>query len=343
MSQSAGPNPAETPPDPPPSLRHPAANQDLGPSVDPELVRRVTESILAQPLTTHLEVTSLPSREAVDQLTDLIRELCFPGFFAKRGLTATNIGIHVQELLSRIAIHLEEQIRSCLRYMHDIGLDRAADPEADKADIRARSISRAFLDDIPNLRELLALDVQAAFDGDPAAIHTDETIFCYPGIDAIFSHRVAHSLYLRGVPMLPRIIQEMAHSRTGIDIHPGASIAESFFIDHGGGVVIGETTHIGHHVRIYQGVTLGAKSFEKDDRGRLLRGGKKRHPTIGNHVTIYAGAVILGGDTVIGDQCVISGSVSVTESVPPGHLVRQNRPELVLRSHSKKRTLDGGG
>jgi serine O-acetyltransferase len=325
------------------ALRHPAAGQGLGPAVDPELVGRVTESILSEPLTTHLESTNLPSRDAVDLLTDLIRDICFPGFFTKRGLTTANVGIHVQELLSRIAIHLEEQVRSCLRYMHDIGLDRAADPEAEKADLRARAITRSFLDNIPELRRLLALDVHAAFDGDPAATHTDETIFCYPGIDAVFSHRVAHHLYQLGVPLLPRILQEMAHSRTGIDIHPGATIAESFFIDHGGGVVIGETTHIGHHVRVYQGVTLGAKSFEKDDRGRLLRGGKPRHPTIGNHVTIYAGAVILGGDTVIGDHCVISGSVFVTESVPPGHLVRHNRPELVLRSHVKPSSLDAGG
>lgn len=326
------------------ALRHPAAAAGrLGPAVDPELVARVTESILSEPLTTHLESTSLPSRDAVDLLTELVRDVCFPGFFTKRGLTTANIGIHVQELLSRIAIHLEEQVRSCLRYMHDIGLDRAADPEADKSDLRARAITRAFLDNIPELRRLLALDVHAAFDGDPAATHTDETIFCYPGIDAIFSHRVAHQLYQLGVPLLPRILQELAHSRTGIDIHPGATIAESFFIDHGGGVVIGETTRIGHHVRVYQGVTLGAKSFEKDDRGRLLRGGAQRHPTIGNHVTIYAGAVILGGDTVIGDHCVISGSVFVTETVPPGHLVRHNRPELVLRSHVKPSSLDAGG
>jgi serine O-acetyltransferase len=133
---------------------------------------------------------------------------------------------------------------------------------------------------------------------------------------------------------LPRIIQELAHSRTGIDINPGARIGESFFIDHGGGVVIGETARIGHHVRIYQGVTLGAKSFQKDAKGRLVRHGAQRHPTIGNRVTIYAGAVILGGDTVIGDDCVIAGSVLVTESVPPGHMVRQIRPELVMRTHA---------
>ncbi|MCB0900452.1 MAG: serine acetyltransferase, partial [Actinobacteria bacterium] len=183
---------------------------------------------------------------------------------------------------------------------------------------------------------LIALDVQAAFDGDPAAIHTDEVVFCYPGLEAILSHRIAHALTRLHVPLLPRLIQELAHNATGIDIHPGATIGESFFIDHGTGVVIGETTVIGDHCRIYQGVTLGAKSFQRDETGRLVRG-VKRHPTIGNRVTIYAGAVILGGDTVIGDDCVINGSVFLTRSVPPGHIVRQKSPELVMRSNPMNR------
>jgi serine O-acetyltransferase len=302
--------------------------------VDPDLVQRVTESILSEPLTTHLESTSLPSREAVELLTELIRDVCFPGFFAKRGLTPSNVGIHVQELLSRIAIHLEEQVRSCLRYMHDIGLDRAADPDAHEADLNARRITRVFLDGIPELRRLLALDVQSAFDGDPAATHTDETIFCYPGIDAIFSHRVAHTLYESGVPLLPRILQELAHSRTGIDIHPGATVGESFFIDHGGGVVIGETTVIGHHVRIYQGVTLGAKSFPLDDQGNPIKG-IDRHPAIDDDVTIYSGATILGTVT-IGRGAVIGGNVWVTRDVPPGATISQTRP-------TTERFQDGGG
>jgi serine O-acetyltransferase len=322
-----------------------------GAIVDAGLVDRVAASILGESRTRHLGSTHLPRREAVGELVEVIRELCFPGFFGRRGLTEQSLPLHVQQLLTRVAVLAEDQIRSVVRYAHDIGPERSECEESREADCRAREIARGFLEWIPEMRRLLALDVQAAYDGDPAAQHPDETIFCYPGIDAVFSHRVAWRLHTMGVPLLPRIIQEMAHTRTGIDIHPGARVGESFFIDHGGGVVIGETTEIGDHVRIYQGVTLGAKNFEMDDRGRVLRGRKKkRHPTIGNRVTIYAGAVILGGDTVIGDDCVISGSVYVTESVPAGHLVRQTRAELVVRSHADRasggrgpRPGDGGG
>ena len=306
------------------------------PIVDDALVARVRDSILEQPLIRHLGADVLPRTEAVGELVDTLRDLVFPGFFRWRGLTEENLGGHVQELLARAGVALEDQIASVLRYEHDLSHDRAARTQDGSMVRRARESARAMLEQIPEIRRKMALDVQAAYDGDPAARHTDETIFCYPGIDAVFSHRVSHALMLLGVPMLPRLIQEMAHSRTGIDIHPGALIGESFFIDHGGGVVIGETSVIGNSVRIYQGVTLGAKSFEIDERGRLMRTGRKRHPTIGDRVTIYAGAVILGGDTVIGDDCVVSGSVFVTESVPPGHLVRHDRLELVLRSNVKK-------
>jgi serine O-acetyltransferase len=294
------------------------------------VVSALVQSVLDQPLTSHLGAVRLPSRQAVGELVELTREVMFPGFFGKRGLTRHNLPGHIHQLVARIAYLAEEQALSVLRYTRDI----APAPTTDDAscDARAAQVASRFVEQLPELRRLLALDVQAAFDGDPAAVHTDETIFCYPGIDAIFSHRVAHAFQSQGVPLLPRIIQEMAHSRTGVDIHPGAHIAESFFIDHGGGTVIGETTRIGHHVRIYQGVTLGAKSFDIDDSGKLLRSGKQRHPTIGNRVTIYAGAVILGGDTVIGDDSVIGGSVFITRSVPPGHIVRQKTPELVLRS-----------
>ncbi len=310
-----------------------------------DLVGRLTKSILDEPRMRHLGATHLPSRETVGEAVELLRELVFPGFFTRRGLTPENLSLHVQEVLARVTLHLEEQIRAVLRYVEGTapasgpgsspGSAPGTTPTNDAAcETKAREVARKFLDELPEIRRLLALDVQAAYDGDPAAVHTDETIFCYPGVDAIFSHRIAHTLYRMNVPLLPRIIQEMAHSRTGIDIHPGARIGESFFIDHGGAVVIGETTKIGHHVRIYQGVTLGAKSFQKDPKGRLVRDGRQRHPTIGNRVTIYAGAVILGGETVIGDDCVIAGSVLVTESVAPGHMVRQLRPELVMRSHA---------
>jgi serine O-acetyltransferase len=311
--------------------------------VDPALVDRLTRSILDDPRICHLRGTRLPDREALDDLMRNIRELAFPGFFARRKVTPANLTTHVQELLARVMLQAEEQIRSVLRYVRDIGPEQADCPESEECDRRARQIAREFVEQLPDIRRMLSLDVQAAYDGDPAAAHSDEAIFCYPGIDAIFSHRVAHELYVRGVPLLPRIIQEMAHSRTGIDIHPGARIGPSFFVDHGGGTVIGETTVIGSHVRIYQGVTLGAKSFERDADGRLLRSKRQRHPTIGNRVTIYAGAVILGGDTVIGDDCVISGATFVTSSVPPGHVVLQPKSELVLRSNKDAQKMVESG
>jgi serine O-acetyltransferase len=174
--------------------------------------------------------------------------------------------------------------------------------------------------------------VQAAYDGDPAARHTDEAILCYPGITALFVHRVAHELYVLRVPLLARILQEFAHAETGIDIHPGASIGESFFVDHGTGVVIGETTVIGDRCKVYQGVTLGARSFEKDERGALKRD-TKRHPTLGNDVTVYAGATVLGGDTMIGDGAVIAGGVFLTKSVEADHVVQAAAVEIRVRPH----------
>lgn len=322
-----------------PSDPHPSPAKSA--PIDPALVERVARSILEDPRISHVGSTHLPDRSAVGELVELIRQLVFPGFFGRRDLTPESLHDHVADLLARVVRHLENQVRAVLRYERELS-PRGHDPSLDDPECarRAAAVARDLLGQIPDLRGALSLDVQAAYDGDPAARHVDEAIFCYPGIDAIFTHRIAHALHAMKVPLLPRIIQEMAHSRTGIDIHPGARVGRSFFIDHGGGVVIGETTRIGDQVRIYQGVTLGAKSFERDARGRLMRSETQRHPTIGNRVTIYAGAVILGGDTIIGDDCVISGSVFVTQSVPPGHIVRQKTPELVLRTN---RDVLGGG
>ncbi len=192
---------------------------------------------------------------------------------------------------------------------------------------RASDAINAFLAQLADIRATLIVDAQAAYDGDPAARSTDEVILCYPGFYALIVHRVAHALHLLGVPIVPRMMSEWSHRATGIDIHPGASIGKGFFIDHGTGVVIGETVTIGEHCKVYQGVTLGAKSFERDESGRV-RKNYKRHPTLEDHVTVYAGATILGGDTVIGRGSVIAGSVFVTQSVPPNHLVAQARPEL---------------
>ncbi len=315
-------------------------------SIDAELVSELTESILAETRTRHLGCEHIPNREAVGRLIDLLRQMAFPGFFDSRTLTPRNLPLHVQELLARISIASQEQIRSVIRYLAHSNAQTPCDLVSGEPDAVAARITRQFMARLPEIRRLIALDVQAAFDGDPAAIHTDEVVFCYPGLDAIFAHRIAHELTRLHVPLLPRLIQELAHNATGIDIHPGATIGESFFIDHGTGVVIGETTEIGDHCRIYQGVTLGAKSFQRDETGRLVRG-VKRHPTIGDRVTIYAGAVILGGDTIIGDDCVINGSVFLTRSVPPGHIVRQKSPELVMRSNPMNRernsVVDAGG
>lgn len=222
-------------------------------------------------------------------------------------------------------------VRDCLEHLSE-GMRRDCQD-------RAASMTRAFMERLPEVRRMLSLDVQAALDGDPAACSTDEAILTYPGVRAITVFRLAHELYRLKTPLIPRMMSEYAHSRTGIDLHPGARIGESFFIDHGTGVVIGETTDIGRHCKIYQGVTLGARSFPKDERGRLVRG-VKRHPTLGNRVTVYASATILGGDTVIGDDCVINGGVFLVRSVPSGHIVRSEPPQLRLRTNPEAAGLE---
>lgn len=262
---------------------------------------------------------SLPDSGDVGRLVESLRRLVFPGFF---GAPPENDDELQRQLVSELrrAVVLAEQTLAAA-YRCD------GDPACSE---QANHAATTLLEALPDLRELLALDVQAAFDGDPAAQSADEIVSCYPGIDAVFAYRLARVLEEHGTPLAPRMICEQAHGRTGVDIHPGARIGRSFFIDHGAGVVIGQTCEIGEGVLLYQGVTLGAKSFPVDERGDLIRG-TKRHPTLGDRVTVYAGAVVLGGDTVIGDDCVISGGVCVTESVPAGRMVRQKTPELIVR------------
>jgi serine O-acetyltransferase len=282
----------------------------------------------------------------VREMVDSCRRLMFPGFFDVDAPWDGELDAYVTRLVARVGQLLEPELTSVTRYQRrpehipDAGVRRAF-AGLDDAEF-AQAVVRRFVSALPEIRRLLALDVQAAYDGDPAAEHTDEVILCYPGLEAIFCHRLAHELYRMGVPILPRVMAEDAHSRTGIDIHPGATIGERFFIDHGSGTVIGETSVIGRDVKIYQGVTLGARSFPKDEFGRAIRG-IKRHPTIGDRVAIYAGAVILGGDTVIGEDCVIAGGVFVTGSVPAGHVVQQPRAELVLRPKGQAGGQGGGG
>jgi serine O-acetyltransferase len=299
----------------------------LGPEL-PALVDRIVASYFADPRTHHIGREYLPSRRAVIGVCEMLLELTYPGYFGRRGLTAHNIAYHVGELLPRVWETLGEQIGACL--LHEES--GAGDEPQRQASCRRRGADAAsrFVERIPDVRGRLALDVQAAYDGDPAATSTAEIILSYPAILAITLYRYAHELYELNVGLIPRIMTEHAHYLTGIDIHPGARIGRSFFIDHGTGVVIGETTVIGDNVRVYQGVTLGALSFPRDAHGRVVRG-TKRHPTVGSNVTLYANAIVLGGETRIGDNSVVGGSVFITESVAPGHQVSINPPVLKVR------------
>lgn len=296
-------------------------------------VRRLVESIVAHDRIRHIAAAPLPDREAVATIVEKLRWLLFPGFFGPRNIAESELPVHVNEVLIEVKRRLNEQTAAALRYQTNVETHQPIRAEqSSECEVRAEKIVASFIAKLPHIRRLLSLDVQAAYDGDPAAQHTDEVIFSYPGLYALSVHRCAHELYELEVPLVPRMMAELAHSVTGIDIHPGAKIAASFFIDHGTGVVIGETSRIGDHCKIYQGVTLGAKSFQKDERGRLKRG-VKRHPTLEDHVIVYAGATILGGDTVIGAGSVINGGVFVTSSVPPGHIVRGPKTDITLRSN----------
>lgn len=300
----------------------------------PDVVERLVRSVVDEPRMQHLNRVFLPIRDAIINSIDLMRQIVYPGYFGKQGLTSQNISFRLGELVIDLTDLLYEQVRCCLRYRQQIPGSNGDDERCEACDHEAARIVGAFLDRIPAVRELLATDVQAAFDGDPAAQSTDETIFCYPGLMAITVQRLAHEFYKLDVPLLPRIMTEYAHSLTGIDIHPGAKLGRSFFIDHGTGVVVGETTEIGDNVKLYQGVTLGALA---PAFGQLLRG-QKRHPTIEDNVTIYAGATILGGETVIGKGSVIGGNVFITSSVPPQNQVSAEPPKLKYRA---KRSRDG--
>lgn len=283
----------------------------------------------------HIDATFLPSRDAAIRALGLIHELVFPGFIGEQKLASDSLQDHVLTIVAQVRESLEQQIDAALRYSRNLERDGKGDA-CQQCTQLARRIADEFLEAVPALRQMLALDVQAAYDGDPACRNTDEAIFCYPGVYAIFVHRVAHELFLRDVPLIPRIMNEHAHSKTGIDIHPGAQIGESFFIDHGTGVVIGETALIGNRVRIYQGVTLGGKA---DALTRSARG-TKRHPTIEDDVVIYANATLLGGDTVVGAGSIIGGGVFLTGSVPPGHFVYNKPQELKYRSADKLKALE---
>ena len=271
----------------------------------------------------------LPSREAIVEILGLVLDLMYPGYFGRRDLSAESLAKHVATLVDELTPKLELEIEHCLCYGREseAGAAEAGKPFAGECAPRARELTGEFLGKLPAIRSLLVTDVQAAFDGDPAATNLDEVILAYPGVLAVSVYRVAHELYGLGIPMMPRIMTEWAHSRTGCDIHPGAKIGPAFFIDHATGVVIGETTDIGSGVKLYQGVTLGALSFPRDASGQIIRG-RKRHPTVDSGSTLYANATVLGGQTVVGADSTIGGSVFLARSVPPRSRVSLKEPEL---------------
>ena len=276
-----------------------------------------------------IDTSNLPVRGEILQILDLLFEVLFPGHTGKKTVTKSNINYIVGDILCQVYIELSEQIERAYLYQCKM-------KKCDGCDCRtmAENVTQHLLTQLPKIRKMLKGDVIAAFDGDPAAKSYEEIVISYPCITAIATYRIAHELYVKQVPLVPRIMSECAHSKTGIDIHPGAKIGKNFFIDHGTGVVIGETTIIGDNVKIYQGTTLGAMSFPKDERGRVIKGGK-RHPTIEDNVTIYAEATILG-DVVIGKNSVIGGNVWIKESVPAEVTVTVADTDLVYTKHKNQ-------
>jgi serine O-acetyltransferase len=276
----------------------------------------------------HLDGKNLPSKHAIAGITTDLLRLLFPGFFDEKLIHSSEIKVETAALLDSVLGRLEDEIRKSMEY----------NPPADlpRKDLGAAAHTRAlkFLDSLPRIRDLLQTDTEAAFNGDPAALSREEVIVAYPFIEAISVQRLAHELYLDDIPLIPRIMTEWAHARTGMDLHPGAQIGTHFFVDHCTGTVVGETSIIGDHVKMYQGVGLVAKSLAA---GQALRG-QKRHPTIEDRVTIYAGATIMGGDTVVGEGSTIGANVFLTTSVPPHSLVVQEDANVkVLKKQREKR------
>ena len=289
----------------------------------PEVVDGLVFSCSRDDCFNHIGPEPIPSREAVVDILKRARRILYPGYFIPTRVDQVNVGYYFGQEATALFETLSEQIALAIR--HDCIRHGQACTHCEE---RGQQTAIDFLRYLSELRGLLATDVRAAYEGDPAAKSFDEIIFSYPGLFAITVYRIAHRLHHQDVPMIPRIMTEYAHSRTGIDIHPGAHIGESFFIDHGTGVVIGETTKIGKRVRLYQGVTLGALSLSREECESLRN--QKRHPTIEDDVIVYANATVLGGKTVLGARSVIGGNVWLTESVPPDTEVFLKKPELVF-------------
>lgn len=286
-----------------------------------EVVANITETCMNEDVyVTDEESIHLPNRGTIIGIIKDLRRVVFPGYFGDENISSTMPGYFLGNMLTHIYEEMRTQIEIAILYD-----DKGASSREEITE-KARDICERFISRLPYIQKMLLMDVQAGFDGDPAAKSKEDIIFSYPGLFAIYVYRIAHELYVQNVPFIPRIMTEYAHGKTGIDINSGANIGRYFFIDHGTGIVIGETTEIGDYVKLYQGVTLGALSTRK---GQLLSG-KKRHPTIGDHVTIYANSTILGGETVIGCDSIIGGNSFITESVPAHTRVSIKSPELTL-------------
>lgn len=273
----------------------------------------------------HRDVHNMPSKRAVGQICEDLLQIIFPGFHDDDALSHSTLAEITSSRFERVAKKLEDQVRKAVR---------VGDPH--KPTGRTPPILKEFCSALPNIRELLRTDIEAAFEGDPAVRLREEIILAYPFIEVMAIQRVAHVLYKSGAPIIPRMMTEWAHSRSGIDIHPGAEIGRYFFIDHGTGVVIGETCRIAERVKLYHGVTLGARSFAKDDSGHIVKGGK-RHPDVQSNVTIYPNSTILGGDTVVGANSTIGANVFIMHSVPANSLVVYEENQLIMRNKADRR------
>ncbi len=290
----------------------------------PGIVEQLVRTCDGDACFNHVDLEPLPSKESIIEIIQMACRLLFPGYFSRIRIDKVNLIYYYGQEATAFYEALSQQVAFALR--HEC---RRRGMTCFTCEEQAKEIAVNFMKELPRIKMLLADDIRAAHDGDPAAKSYDEIIFSYPGLFAVAVQRMAHQLYMQNVPLVPRIMSEYAHSVTGIDIHPGARIGESFFIDHGTGVVIGETTVIGDHVRIYQGVTLGALSVPKTEVEQLRT--EKRHPTIERDVILYSGVTVLGGDTVIGAGSVIGGNVWITHSVPPGSKVFIEEPRLIIK------------
>ncbi len=266
----------------------------------------------------HGEGSNLPSKPAIGIICEDLLQILFPGFHDAGAVPSAELRDLTRSRLASLAERLDLEICKSLRSTGQ-----------DDSSARCREILTAFFGDLPGIRRLVQSDIQAAYEGDPAAINLDEIILAYPAVEAVSIQRLAHILHRQGVPLVPRIMTEWAHSRTGIDIHPGAEIGSHFFVDHGTGVVIGETCRIGDHVKLYHGVTLGARSFPKDQQGNIVKGGK-RHPDVESYVTVHPNSTILGGETVIGEGSTIGSNVFLMQSVPPRSLVTLEERQIKI-------------